>query len=96
MTHLDTNQRRGIAALLRGHARLHRELAAAKALLSLCEQQKLYPQGWKQSLEKMKETPAYGKIAQELDTIASLLEQSADEIDLTELLQKLPKQSPAN
>ena len=64
MANLDANQRRGIAAFFREHAKLHRELASAKALLDLCEQKKLYPQNWKQTLEEMKKTPAYGTIAQ--------------------------------
>jgi hypothetical protein len=96
MTMLGASERRGIAELFRRYAALQRELSAAKALLMLCEAQKIYPQDWPKHLDAMKNTPACSKIVQELDTIASHLEQSADEIDLTELLSKLPKGTAPN
>jgi hypothetical protein len=96
MENLTTNQRRAFAGFLRGHTFLIRELSAHRNLLKFCEQKKIYPQNWEQSLTEMRKLPAYAKVAEELDTIASQLEKSADEIDVNELLSKFPKETPEN
>jgi uncharacterized membrane protein YfbV (UPF0208 family) len=96
MDKLNADQRTAIAGLIRGQARLIRDLTAARALLKFCEENKLHPVKYERALEEIKQKPEYQEIARGLDLIASHLEQSAEEIDLNELLQKLPQGKPAN
>jgi len=95
MPYLNADERRAIASCIRQYLKVVRELSSTRALLALCEREKLYPQNWQQTLETMKTLPAY-KILPELDIVAGFLDQSADEIDLTELLSKLPKETRPN
>jgi hypothetical protein len=55
-----------------------------RALLKFCEENKLHPVKYERALEEIKQKPEYQEIARGLD-----LEQSAEEIDLNELLQKM-------
>ena len=93
MTPLDANQRRGLATLLRAHAELQRKLSAAIALLTFCQRNRVYPNDVQGELERAKTHPDYANIAQGYDIVASHLEQSADEIDVNEVLSRLPKGS---
>jgi len=90
---LDAAQRRGIAVLLRTIAELQRKLSAAIALLAFCERNEKYPKDFRAELERVKTHPDYASIAQGYDIVASHLEQSADEIDVNEVLSRLPKGS---
>lgn len=51
---------------------------------------------YERDLEEIKQRPEYKKIAEGLDLVASHLEQVAEDIDLSELLQKLPKAKKSN
>jgi hypothetical protein len=93
VTPLDADQRRGIAVLLRAHAELQRRLSAAIALLSFCQRNEKYPKDFRAELERAKTHPDYAKIGQGYDIVAFHLEQSADEIDVSEVLSRLPKGS---
>lgn len=73
-----------------------RDLSAARGLLKVCQDKKVCPLDYECDLEDIKKTPAYQNLAQGLDLIAASLEQSAEEIDLKELLQRLPKGEPSN
>jgi hypothetical protein len=88
---LNTDQSRAVAGLLREYGKLLCELNAAKALLAYSANDKLYPKEWKQALEDIKQKPGYADPAKGLELIAAHLEKSASEVDLTELLSKIPK-----
>ena len=93
MNALDADQRRGIATLLRAYAESQRKLSAAIALLSFCQRNEKYPKDFRAELELVKTHPDYANIGKGYDTVASHLEQSADDIDLTEVLSRLPRGS---
>jgi hypothetical protein len=61
--------------------------------LRLCEEKKV-PIDHERHLKDAKQKPEYLQIAQGLYLIAMYLEQSAEEIDLYELLQRLHKKIP--
>jgi len=62
--------------------------------LQFSEQQGTCPTHWKETLEDMKATPQYNAIAPELESLIVHLEKAAEEIDLNELFEKLPKENP--
>lgn len=93
---MNTEQSRAIAKLLREQARLIRDLTAARGLLRICQEKKICPLDYERDLEEIKQRPEYKKIAEGLDLVASHLEQVAEDIDLSELLQKLPKAKPSS
>jgi len=93
MTKLNLNQSKALAGIIREHARLIRDLTAARALLKVCQEKQVCPVDFEWDLEEMKQKPEYLQIAKELDLIAVRIEQAAEEIDLNELLQKLPKET---
>jgi hypothetical protein len=66
-------------------------------MIKFCaENQKCPPAQWETALEGMKDLPAYHAPAQVLEVIAAQLERNADDIDLNEVLKKLPEGSPIN
>jgi len=85
-----------MARLIREHLRITRELAAARAVLQFAEQQGISPIGWEEQLQALKATPQYNAIGEELEPVIVRLEQEAEETDLNELLEKLPKGSPTH
>lgn len=92
----DAANKRAVAGILRQYGNILCELAAAKVMLTfLAKNQKVLVE-WEQALEAMKEKPGYRNPSQALEVIALVLEQSAEEIDLNELLQKLPPGKPPN
>ena len=93
MNALDADQRRGIATLLRAYAESQRKLSAAIALLSFCQRNEKYPKDFRAELESGENAPRLCQYRKGYDTVASHLEQSADDIDLTEVLSRLPRGS---
>lgn len=96
MAKLEPEHSRAVAGLLREYGKILCELRAAKDLLAYSSKNKVYPLDWEKILEEMKTKPGYFRPAQALEVIAQHLEQSADEIDLTEVLSKLSKGTAPN
>jgi hypothetical protein len=88
---LDAEGSRKIAGMLREHARLIRDLTAARALLKHCQQNKVYPLDFERELADARTNPSYGKIAQEIDIVAARLEEVAEGIEVSELLKQIPQ-----
>lgn len=96
MGKLEPEHSRAVAGLIRGYGKVLCELTAAKALLRYLGQNQKFLVEWEQALEEMKAKPGYRNPAQALEIIALQLERNADDIDLSELLKKLPEGSPIN
>lgn len=96
MGKLDAKQARAIAEFMRAYGNLYREMVSARALLKFCQEKQVYPLDYKQELESLKTKVEYSDIGKVFDIAAAHLEQAAEETDLSEILNTLPKDSPAN
>jgi hypothetical protein len=91
MSKLDAEQSRAVAGIIREFVRLMRDSSAARALLRVCQETRRCPVDFECDLEEIKKDPKYQAVGQSLELIAAHIEQSALEIDLNELLEKVPR-----
>ena len=90
MSKLDAEQSRAVAGIIREFVRLMNS-TAARALLRVCQETRRCPVDFECDLEEIKKDPKYQAVGQSLELIAAHIEQSAIEIDLNELLEKVPR-----
>ena len=96
MTRFSAEQCRALAGMIRIHSRQMRENLAFRIILATAAHENSCVQDWERKLQELMGTPMFAALSKDVDSWVDRLERTADEVDVTELLQKFGNDPQTN
>jgi hypothetical protein len=96
MTKFSAEQCRALAVMVGINLKHMRENVALRTILMTCAHNNTSPGKWEQSLDELMKTPVFTVLGKDLESWISVLQETAEEIDVADLLAKFPASYPKN